>query len=558
MVTIDKINSAQSPPQKQESQAGDKEPAGDGKAGLWCWIALVVIIICSAVIRGRLAAMPLERDEGEYAYIAQQMLKGVPPYVSAYSMKLPGIYVVYALILTVFGQTHIAVHLGLIIFNAATILVIFLLTRRMFGGLAGVAAGCAYAIMSWGRPVLGLTANAEHFVLLPALIGITLIARPIERCRLVVVFIAALLFGLAFVIKQHGIFFAVFGGAYLFYSDLCHRPIQWKRPIITQLVFMIGVVVPFAIVCLVFQRIGVFDKFWFWTFIYAREYATTVSLSAAAKLFTVNFNSIVTETVLIWFLALLGLLRVLFRSRVRGRVPFIIGFLIFSFLAVCPGLYFRNHYFILFFPAVAVAAGAGFDDLVVGRGPGFRQGLFTAVVGLAVVGFCLFQQRLYLFQLTSTDVSRFWYATDPFPESLEIAKYLKQNSFPNDTVAVIGSEPQIYFYSNRRSATGYIYVYPLMDTHEYVPTMQAQMIQEIESAKPEWIVFVSMQGSWIIKPESVMTIFDWFNGYAENFYNTVGIVDMPPYEETIYRWDEQATGYKPESVYWIEVLRRKH
>ena len=541
----------------------DERVTSFGKSGRWCWIALALVIICSAIIRGRLLAMPLERDEGEYAYIAQQMLQGVPPYVSAYSMKLPGIYAVYALILAAFGQTHIAIHLGLIIFNAATIFVIFLLARRLLGGLAGVAGACAYAIMSCAGPALGLTANAEHFVLLPALIGIFLIAGPAGRHRLAVVFIAAVLLGLAFIIKQHGIFFAVFGGAYLLYCDLRHRPIQWKRSIITQLVFVVGAVMPFALVCLFFQHIGVFDKFWFWTFTYPRVYVTVVPLSEVPRLFVVNFKPIVTETILIWLFALLGLFRVLLSGRIRGHAPFIIGLLVFSFLAVCPGLYFRWHYFILFFPAVAVAAGAGFDgfsNLFVRLGSRPRRGVAIALAGLTIIGFSLFQQRLYLFELTPTDVAHLFYDGNPFPESLEIAEYLKQNSSPDDTVAVIGSEPQIYFYSNRRAATSYLYVYQLMEPCDYAlaTQMQTEMIQEIESAKPEWIVFVSVQGSWIKRPDSVTIIFDWVMGYVENFYDTVGIIDMPPYEQTIYRWNEQAADYTPAAVHWIAVYKRKH
>ena len=82
-------------------------------SGIWPWIAIIAVIIAAAVIRGQLLSVPFERDEGEYAYISQQMLKGVPPYISAYSMKLPGIYVVYAMIMSVFGQTQTGVHLGL-------------------------------------------------------------------------------------------------------------------------------------------------------------------------------------------------------------------------------------------------------------------------------------------------------------------------------------------------------------------------------------------------------------------------------------------------------------
>ena len=41
-------------------------------------------------IRIRFLAIPLERDEGEYAYAGQLMLQGIPPYRLAYNMKFPG------------------------------------------------------------------------------------------------------------------------------------------------------------------------------------------------------------------------------------------------------------------------------------------------------------------------------------------------------------------------------------------------------------------------------------------------------------------------------------
>jgi 4-amino-4-deoxy-L-arabinose transferase-like glycosyltransferase len=126
--------------------------------------------------------------------------------------------------MSVFGQTVTAIHIGLVIFNAATILVVFWLAKNLFGPLAGLASAAAYAIMSLASSMQGLSANAEHFVVLPALVGVALAARPVERRPLPVVFIAALLLGLAFVIKQHGIFFAVFGAAYLLSPRLFLRP----------------------------------------------------------------------------------------------------------------------------------------------------------------------------------------------------------------------------------------------------------------------------------------------------------------------------------------------
>jgi len=46
----------------------------------------------------------------------------------------------------------------------------------------------------------------------------------------------------------------------------------------------------------------------------------------------------------------------------------------------------------------------------------------------------------------------------------------------------IGSEPEIYFYAQRHSATGYIYTYALMEEHKYAHAMPEEMEREIEQA----------------------------------------------------------------------------
>src|SRR5216117_2095219 len=85
------------------------------------WILLAVVIALVVIIRIRFLAIPLERDEGEYAYAGQLMLQGIPPYELAYNMKFPGIYAAYALIMALFGQTPVGIHMGLLLKNLATI-----------------------------------------------------------------------------------------------------------------------------------------------------------------------------------------------------------------------------------------------------------------------------------------------------------------------------------------------------------------------------------------------------------------------------------------------------
>ncbi len=107
------------------------------------------------------------------------------------------------------------------------------------------------------------------------------------------------------------------------------------------------------------------------------------------------------------------------------------------------------------------------------------------------LGLPLWQQTGF-FRANPVDANRMIYRTNPFPESLAVAEYIRNHSSETDTIAVIGSEPQIYFYANRKSATGYIYMYGLMELQAYAAQMQKEMIQEIESAKPRYIV-ISVQ-----------------------------------------------------------------
>lgn len=142
----------------------------------WVWGVLLAVVLLTAAIRIRLLQVPLERDEGEYAYGGQLILQGLPSDAPLYNIK-PAIYIAYALIQAVFGQTHSGIHIGLLVINAATVFLLFFLAKRLFDPLTAVAAAAAFAILSIGQQVLGFSANREHFVILPALGGILLVLR---------------------------------------------------------------------------------------------------------------------------------------------------------------------------------------------------------------------------------------------------------------------------------------------------------------------------------------------------------------------------------------------
>jgi hypothetical protein len=93
--------------------------SGDLKQHGTLFLVLAVMALV-ALVRLRVADVPLERDEGEYAYAGQLILQGIPPYQLAWNMKFPGTYYAYSLIMSVFGQTAWGIHAGLIIVNGAS------------------------------------------------------------------------------------------------------------------------------------------------------------------------------------------------------------------------------------------------------------------------------------------------------------------------------------------------------------------------------------------------------------------------------------------------------
>src|SRR5437879_4584565 len=90
------------------------------------WLLVGVMVLFTIFVRVRLGKMPLERDEGEYAYAGQLMLKGIPPYKEAYNLKLPGTPAAYALIMAALGQSPSAIHFGVALVNAGSIVLMFL------------------------------------------------------------------------------------------------------------------------------------------------------------------------------------------------------------------------------------------------------------------------------------------------------------------------------------------------------------------------------------------------------------------------------------------------
>src|SRR5262249_33125155 len=182
---------------------------------------------------------------------------------------------------------------------------------------------------------------------------------------------------------------------------------------------------------------------------------------------------------------------------------------------------------VLLLPAVSLLVGvaiAAIGRLVTAIGrpaarmPGITRAILPVLVLAAAILYPLAREPAFFFSLIPVQASRDTYGASPFPEAIEIAAHIAADSSPEDRVAVLGSEPEIYFYARRRSATGFIYMYGLMENQPYAHTMQETAIREIEASAPRYVVVVDIVESWLAGPLSQTTILNRPRRYGCRHY----------------------------------------
>ncbi len=523
------------------------------------WMILGVFMLIIIFIRARFLGVPLERDEGEYAYMGQLLLNGYAPYEQAYNMKYPGTAIMYALFTSIFGATAKGIHTGLLVTNLVSISLVYLVAKNWMNKTAAIMSAVCFGVLSLGYQILGFALHATHFVTLFALAGAWLLLEAFKKERLSLYFWGGIFFSLSFIMKQSGMFFMGFAfmatSIHLFLNGRLFKPDGYKKLAIITL----GLILPFVIMLFWIYASGAFDKFWFWTYTYLKEYGTYITFSRGIELFIIQIKNQLAGKYILYLVSILGFLTILFPKITSKETKILmILFIIFSFLTVVPGLYFRAHYFITLLPALSICAGFFVENVseqkLIQSSISKTMGIGIIVLGCIVA---LAHDKEYLFKLKPNEISRNIYGLNPFPESGPIAKYIKSNSNEKDRIAVVGSEPQIYFLSERVSSTGYIYTYNMMETHQFSEQMQKEMAKEIETNPPKFIVYVLVPTSWSRTDNSNMFIFNWTQDYLDKNYIKTGVVDFISKEEVIYKWDAEATNYSPRSQIFINVYKRK-
>ena len=517
-------------------------------SNLILYVLLAIIIAVYAFIRFRMKDVPLERDEGSYAYICQLLLDGKIPYVDFYEMKLPALYYLYALIVKLTGASAGGLHIGMMLICLLTSVLVYYTTKNLFRHEAAIVGALAYSAFSLSFYFFGFTAQAEHLVNFQIILAYFFLSRAYLDDKWYWWLLAGLVFSNAVFTKQAGATFAL---GYLLIMAMAvkknHDNDYLKNAMQPILYSAIGsmIVVGFW-VCLMYAY-GVLDEMIFWVMDFPKGYTQLFTWDTRKEIFYDNLSTIFSNYPLLWIIGFVGLIFGIIKSQTRLAAVFAVSLIISAIISVMPGYYFYPHYWLFFSIPIAFVASFGMSmllDLIKNGKTTFLTISITIMSVIIIFASDLAKNKKYYFSNKVDKISKNAYGINPFVECKEIAEYLAKKSKKGDELVVMGSEPQINFYTGMRSPTRHFFMGFLTKGRIEEAEWTAEAKKDIETKKPRFFVHVTHPFSWAYVDGVKTDLFDWSMAHAREYYNLIGIADLKN-TGTIYAWDDQVNNYPP-------------
>jgi 4-amino-4-deoxy-L-arabinose transferase-like glycosyltransferase len=464
-----------------------REPGVRASTESWRWTAACAIGLVLLTVATRLPLLRLERpidDEKVYAVVAQAIVDGGEPYVSAVERKPPGLFYVYATVLKGFGPFNWralhAVETGWVLLTMAGLYVI---GRRLFDPAAGLTAALFYSVFQAWSYWNNLAFNGEVLMNLPIVWAYAIGFSPRRRAGVDLLGAGGLL-AAGFLLKQPAAIAAVPLGVYLL-LPVYRTPRGYSvTDSLGQATWLtIGFAGVIAAVSAWLLARGLFQEAFYWTIgnhdvphiYWGNAFWDTLAF--------VSFCLPITAGA--WFSCRN---REIWLDREAERDA-LVGLTVASAVGAAASARFFPHYYIALVPPCSLLSAPLFARMWRTASPRRLARPTQAWIAATVVAFTTVQAR----------------ALSRQPAETETGRYLRAHSLVTDRIFVWGQAAGIYLDAQRRPASRYIATFPLtglvfgappcaprgcgIDTGKrIVPGAWDKLRQDFTSHEPEFIV----------------------------------------------------------------------
>ncbi len=481
------------------------------------------LILIVAAIRAPLLPIPLERDEGEYAYIAWRLGYNELPYRDWIDQKPPAVFYIYRFALSLPFEPVRAIHFIGLLFAAASTCALFFLGLRFMDRFWAWLGAALFALLGADPLVQGTAANTELFMLCPLIFSqIAFFAAAAKHQRNIsFMVLAGALTGIAFMFKQVAIVNWFFLAAP--YPAFVGGEKWWRGAISFVAWSAMGLLVVLGLVALYFWSRGGLNEFVDNVITHNLDYIGAVEASARLEYCWGTLVILARTQTIVWAFAAVGLAGLLTAGRVKWSL-FVAGWLLTSFIGVSASGYFFPHYFQQLLPPLVLAAAAGAERLAAVKlwkiipAWGRRAALTLLLTILPVITLWPF-----LFTYTPAEAVRKIYPGNFFAEMPEFARRIESVTPPETPVFIFGAEPELLFYAHRPSATRYIFLFPLYGPYGNAGEKQMATVTEIERAQPSTAVYLPNALFFVAGTDQYFT--RWSLSYLQdNFYTDTWLI----------------------------------
>ncbi len=477
----------------------------------WIWLGLALAAV--AILALPCLSNPIGRDQATYSVIGRGLLHGRVLYKDLWDNKPPGIFFIFAAIVKVFGSVMWSVGVVDILWLLAVSILIFFFTRRYLGIAAAAIAVLVNAAWHTGAGYWN-AAQPETFMTLFVLAGFLLLtgASGASKSRSLG---SGILFAAAFWVKYNAAAFLplLLLVPFIDLERLDATPRAWRLRI--SLRKWAEVVLWFAVGCAVVSAgvLGYFVLSHSWGDFIQEQFVILPRYTHLALARTPHYLSWAGERLRqwlsLWTIAAFFAAMILAwkRKQLGAAAPILIaaasGFIALALEIRYQPYYFETCYpfFAMIWAYLAVEAFRAVRDVSrICERRGWRLArilvwfVFADVIALCLPGPAVtLATRYEALAAWSRNRERFYEsyiwpgAAEHFRDALHVVEFLRRHSAPPDGVYVWGNEPLIYFLSNHRPPTRFVWNLELIAPWS-LPEWRPELMQALGKARPFYII----------------------------------------------------------------------
>ncbi len=451
------------------------------RAGRWApagWTLLVGLVsLVPLLLRVPLFGAPMMNDEGIFATMGRDILRGGLPYRDLFDIVPPMTPVWYAVAFLLLGEHPWVPQVMLSVALCLTAALVYFAGCELYSARFGLVAALLFSVAT-GFHQLGIWAMDEALTVPLATAAVVCLLRALRTARLPWLGAAGLLTSVACLTNQLAGFYALAAVALIWN----HLPGPRLRRAQGLAMFAALGAVPVLILIAIYAAAGALNDLLYGAVRYPLLYGSGPALAARASrsMFAPLWFSII-EAPIVW-LALLGFVALL-AERGRNASVLLAWTLAAALVVAAPGTFYR-HYFVALLPVIALAGTAGFRYLVAA----------SARRRLALVAVTLLTG--YVAVLASADAYRergpaqrhvaTGFAGQRIREvqAERMARLVSEALPADETFYSLGRNGQLYFLADRRPPSRFFHSFPFFAD----PSTLDRAIRDLEQSPPALII----------------------------------------------------------------------